>query len=68
VILDLFRLFLPGLSRILKIADEFLLFRVQAQDRTVGILESPSEVADDLELSVAVRMPCLSDAFAVDAK
>src|SRR2546429_7185039 len=68
VLVDLFGLFLPGLSRILKVADEFLFLRIQAQNRTAGIFESLAEVGDQFELSVAVGMLGLRDAFPVDAK
>ncbi len=68
VLVDLLGLFLPGLSRILKVADEFLFLRIQAQNRTAGIFESLAEVGDQFELSVAVGMLGLRDAFAVDAK
>lgn len=68
MLVDVFRLSTPGASRVSEVADEFLLFRVQAQDGIARILKSFLEVGDQFELPVAVRMLRFGDAFAVDAK
>ena len=68
VLVDVFRLSTPGASWVSEVADEFLLFRVQAQDGIAGILKSFLEVGDQFELSVAVRMLRFGDALAVDPK
>lgn len=68
VLVDEFRISTPGSSLISEVADELLLLGVHAQDGAAGILESLPEVGDQLELSVAVRMLGLGDAFSVDSK
>jgi len=68
VLVDVFRLFIPGSSLISEVADELLLLAIHAQDGIAGILESFPEVGDKLELSVAVGMLGLGDAFAVHSK
>jgi hypothetical protein len=68
VLVDVFRLFAPGASIVSEVADEFLLFRIHAQDGIARVLKSFPEVGDQFELPVAVRMLGLCDAFAVDSK
>jgi hypothetical protein len=61
-----FRLPTPGGPLASEVADEFLLLRIHAQDRAAGIFKHLSELGDKLELSVAIRVLRLGDAFAVN--
>ncbi len=50
----------PGSSSILKIADEFLLLGIRADDRAVGGLKLLFLSLDVLKLRVLVRVSCAS--------
>ena len=68
VLVDLFRIFLPGSSRILEIADQFLFLGIHAQHGAVGVFESLAKLGDQCKLPVAIGMLGLGDALAVDTQ
>ena len=68
MLVDVFSFLTPGRSRISKVSNEFLLFRVHTQDRTTRIFKPLPEVRDQFELPVAIRMLCFGDALAVASK
>ena len=59
---------LPFLSRILVIPYQFCVFRIDTQHRPTGVEESRSRFANQLELSVPVRMRRAGETFHVAPK
>lgn len=53
---DLLRLLPPGLARVLEVADEFLLLRVDADDGITRLQEGLADLRYVVELRVPVRV------------
>jgi len=58
----------PGTSRVLEVADEFLLLGVDGNDRLTGSGEAVPELGDVAELLVSVRIGAAGELLVIDPK